>query len=101
MSHLPSVGRTRGLYVREGERELACNDLIGEVPGVAQAVCRRNLQSECKAEREDSRKLIGGNSSTNNNTLKATTEEERTKYARCAGSSRKLRGAAKRRANMG
>ena len=30
--------RTRGLNVREGERELACNDLIGEVPGVAQAV---------------------------------------------------------------
>ena len=30
--------RTRGLYVREDERELACNDLTGEVPGVAQAV---------------------------------------------------------------
>ena len=30
--------RTRGLFVREGERELACNDPIGEVPGVAQAV---------------------------------------------------------------
>ena len=55
--------RTRGLNVREGERELACNDLIGEVPGVAQAVgafrgnegprSRRTVQSERKVERDD------------------------------------------------
>ena len=55
------------------------------------------------------RKLIGGNSdsriescpsSTNNDTLKATTGEERRKFARCAGSSRKLRGASKRCASV-
>ena len=30
--------RTRGVFVREGEREVACNDPIGEVTGEAQAV---------------------------------------------------------------
>ena len=55
--------RTRGLFVREGERELACNDLIGEVPGVAQAVgafrgndgpvVEEPVQSERKVERDD------------------------------------------------